>query len=238
MNTNSNSYTLIYASTMVVVVAFLLAFAASALRPVQEKNVALDKKKQILAALNIRSFDTRSIEDTYAAVITADRIINANGETVKAGEAKDQDGFKLEGKEVCDAQLPLYVCQIDGQTKYVFPVTGRGLWGGLWGYIALNADLRTVYGAYFSHESETAGLGSLIAEEAFQDQFQGKEVFADSTAAAPVALTVVKKGKVEADKDAYQVDGVTGATLTTNGVAEMVNSGLQRYANFLHANQN
>lgn len=235
MNTNSNSYTIIYASVMVVIVAFLLAFVSSALKPTQDKNVEIDKKKQILAALNIRDLqDAKAIEDKYNEVILADMIINAKGDTLNAGTEKDQAGFKVENKEISTENLPIYICNVDGQTKYVVPMSGRGLWGGLWGYMAINDDCATVYGAYFSHESETAGLGSPIAEQKFQDQFKNMHIFAD-TASTQVALTIVKKGQVKNPE--YEVDGLTGATLTTKGAAAMVTDGLQQYIGFFNANK-
>lgn len=231
MNTNKNSYTIIYASVMVVIVAFLLAFVSSALKPTQDQNVTLDKKKQILAALNIRNLDKSEIDAKYAEVVIADKVITAEGKVLKEGSLKDQDGFKVENKEISAENLPIYYCKVGNDIKYVIPMTGRGLWGGLWGYIAVNDDLRTVFGAYMSHESETAGLGALIAEEKFQDQFKGKSIFAEGDSTT-VALTVVKNGKVESDKEDYQVDGVTGATLTSVGVANMVNQGLQQYVGY------
>ncbi len=235
MNTNSNSYTIIYASVMVVIVAFLLAFVSSALKPTQDKNVEIDKKKQILAALNIRDLqDAKAIEEKYNEVILADMVINAKGDTLNAGAEKDQAGFKVENKEISTENLPIYICNVDGQTKYVVPMSGRGLWGGLWGYMAINDDCATVYGAYFSHESETAGLGSPIAEQKFQDQFKNMHIFAD-TASTQVALTIVKKGQVKNPE--YEVDGLTGATLTTKGAAAMVTDGLQQYIGFFNANK-
>lgn len=234
MNTNSNSYTIVYASVMVVIVAFLLAFVSSALKPTQDRNVELDKKKQILAALNIRGLQgSGDVEAKYNEVVVADMVVNAKGDTLKAGDKKDQDGFRVENKEISPDNLPLYVCEVEGQTKYVIPMSGRGLWGGLWGYMAVDEDFRTVYGAYFSHESETAGLGSILAEQSFQDLFKGKQIFSD-TANAQVALTIVKKGQVKSP--AYEVDGLTGATLTTKGAAAMVNEGLQQYVGFFNAN--
>lgn len=224
MNTNSNGYTIGYAAVMVVIVAFLLAFVSSVLKPTQDKNVELDKKKQILAALNQRGLEKNSIEATYTALVKSDLIINEDG-SVKAEEG----GFKATNSE-----LVVYVCEVEGAKKYVFPVTGKGLWGGLWGYIALNDDFQTVFGVYMSHESETAGLGSVIAEEKFQKKFDGKSVFAEGDA-EKVALTVVKAGKVA--NDAIEVDGITGATLTCNGVAAMVNGGLQNYVNFFNVNK-
>ncbi|EJW93720.1 NADH:ubiquinone oxidoreductase, Na(+)-translocating, C subunit [gut metagenome] len=236
MNTNSNSYTIIYASVLVVIVAFLLAFVSSALKPTQDKNVQLDKKKQILAALNLRDIPKDQIEAKYDEVIKADMVIKADGSVVKAGENKDQDGFNVDNKSITAENLPLYVCEINGETKYVVPMSGRGLWGGLWGYMAVNSDCATIFGTYISHESETAGLGSLIAEEKFQVLFQNKKIFSDP-ASSEVALHVVKKGKVEKGQEDYQVDGITGATLTTNGVDAMVNAGLQQYVGFFKANK-
>ncbi len=231
MNTNKNSYTIIYSAVLVVIVAFLLAFVSSALKPTQDKNEALDKKKQILAALNIRNLSTPDeVEAKYNEAIVADMVVDSAGTVVKDGKGKDKDGFAVSTKEISATCLPVYVCKVEGETKYLVPMTGRGLWGGLWGYVAVNADLQTVYGAYFSHESETAGLGALIAEEKFQDQFKGKYLFDDDS--THVALTVVKNGKVAPGKENVQVDGITGATLTSVGVANMVNKGLQQYVDY------
>ena len=229
MNTNSNSYTIIYASVMVIIVAFLLAFVSSSLKPIQDANVAIDKKSQILASLNIRGLEKSEIEAKYDNVIVCDPIIKADGAVVNEGTAKDEASFVLDSKDVNDENMPLYIANVDGATKYVIPVTGRGLWGGLWGYIALNEDCQTVFGAYMSHSSETAGLGALLVEDWFHARFVGKKLFKGDD---QVALTVVKAGAVkEAD---YEVDGITGATLTTNGVANMVKDGLQKYIGFIN----
>lgn len=235
MNTNSNSYTIIYASVMVVIVAFLLAFVSSALKPTQDKNIEMDKKKQILAALNVRD-KSMNVEEMYDKYVIADIIVRADGSVVNEGKDKDRAGFKVENKNIDDNTLPVYICKVNDAVKYVIPMTGRGLWGGLWGYMAVNDDFATVYGAYFSHESETAGLGALIAEEKFQDLFKGKSIFSDASA-EEVALTVVKHGQVEPDKQNCQVDGLTGATLTSVGVADMVNKGLGKYTGFFKANK-
>ena len=230
MNTNSNTYTIIYASVMVIIVAFLLAFVSSSLKPIQDANVAIDKKSQILSSLNIRGLEKSEIEATYDKVIVCDPIIKADASVVNEGTGKDEAAFALDSKDVNDENMPLYIANVDGATKYVIPVTGRGLWGGLWGYIALNEDCKTVFGAYMSHASETAGLGALLVENWFHERFLGKKLFKGDD--ANVALTVVKAGSVkEAD---YEVDGITGATLTTNGVAAMVKDGLQKYIGFIN----
>ena len=209
LNTNSNLYIIIYAAVMVVIVAFLLAFVSKALQQKSDANVAIDKKSQILAALCIRSLDKSMVEAKYAEVVK---------------EEKDMDG-----------DHPLYICKVDGQTKYVVPVKGMGLWGGLWGYIGINDDGCTVYGAYFSHESETAGLGALIAELPFQEQFKGKKIF-DSN--GNVVLSVIKVGKKINGLDASsRCDALTGATLTSDGVDQMLKSCLAKYKDILNNNQ-
>ena len=196
LNTNSNAYNIIYSAVLVVVVAFLLAFMFKALKPLQDANVALDQKKQILYSLNIRGLDGNEAEAKYAEVVKNE------------GE---KDGQKY------------YLCEIDGEDILVVSLKGMGLWGGISGYIAIHGDESpTVYGAYFNHESETAGLGAEIKDsQTWQEKFIGKKVFVDGT--QDVALSVVKK----VDDPETQVDCVTGATLTSIGVNDMIKNGLK-----------
>lgn len=222
---------------MVIVVAFLLAFVSSALKSTQDANVDIDKKSQILSSLNLKTLAKDSVEIVYAQVVKNDMVFGKDVKPTKDGSLEgnggqhDQQGFKVANKEISDENRPLYVCEIDGETKYVIPVTGAGLWGGIWGYIALDDDCETVYGAYFSHESETAGLGARIVEDWFQDSFKGKKIFAEGS--DDIALTVVKKGKQGDIAPENYVDGITGATLTCNGVDEMIKNCLSRYKDIL-----
>ena len=170
MNTNSNSYTIIYASVMVVIVAFLLAFVSSSLKATQDKNVQLDTKKQILAALNIKNVENADAE--YQKYVKGDMLMNVDG-TLTENTGEFATNYEKEVKE--HQRLHVFVCDVDGQTKYVVPVYGAGLWGGIWGYVALNEDKDTVYGVYFSHASETPGLGAEIATDWFQHEFAGKK---------------------------------------------------------------
>lgn len=227
LNTNSNAYTITYATVVVVIVAFLLAFAYAGLKERSNSNERIDKKQQILAALNIRNVDKVQTEDRYKEVVMADEIVNARGKVLKQGTQKDQDGFKVDRKSMSSECLPVYVCSVGNEIKYVIPMVGKGLWGSIWGFVALNADGQTIYGAYFSHESETAGLGSLIKEEPFQKEFQGKKAYLNGTP----ALKVVKSGTV---KDANtECDGITGATLTSKGVNDMIHEYLKNYQAYL-----
>ena len=188
MKTNSNSYTIIYSAVIVVIVAFLLAFVFQGLKPQQDANVALDKKKQILNALNIRDLSNEVADKTYKEVVEADEIIDVQGRVLNAGKpGGEQAGFKLESKDYKAGRLALYVCKVNGQRKYVIPVYGMGLWGPISGYIALNED-------------------------------------------KAIALGVEKK----VDDPATQVDAVTGATLTSNGVRDMLHEGLSKYLVFLN----
>ena len=200
LNTNSNTYIIIYSTILVVIEAILLAFVYQALKPMQDANVALDIKKQILYSLNIRGLDGQEAEAKYAAVV----------------KSEEKAGDKL-----------YYVCEVEGQKKYVFPLKGMGLWGGISAFVSVNDDLNTIYGAYFNHESETAGLGAEIKDsQEWQERFQGKKIFGDD---GQLAIGVVKK----VDNPDSQVDCVTGATLTSNGVSDMLRDGLKSYVELL-----
>ena len=231
MKTNSNSYTIIYSVIIVVIVAFLLAFVFQALKPMQDANVALDKKKQILNSLNIRDLNDAQADAKYKEVVVADRVIDEKGKVLLPGTTGGENaGFKLDSKDYKEGKLAIYICRVNGETKYVVPVYGMGLWGPISGYIALNADKSTVYGVYFNHESETAGLGAEIKDnKAWQEKFQGKKLFKNGDDKA-IALSVEKK----VEDPTTQVDAVTGATLTSNGVRDMLHEALGKYLVFIN----
>jgi len=199
LNTNSNAYIIIYSAVLVVIVAFLLAFVYQALKPMQDANVALDVKKQILYSLNIRDLDGAEAEAKYAEVVKEEKENEDNGQKV-------------------------YECQIDGKNIVVVSLKGMGLWGGISGYLAVDPEGK-VYGAYFNHESETAGLGAEIKDsQEWQEKFIGKKIWDEQ---GNVVLSVVKK----VDNPESQVDCVTGATLTSNGVDAMLKDGLKNLQN-------
>ncbi len=194
LNTNSNTYIIIYSAILVVIVAFLLAFVYKALKPMQDRNVELDRKIQVLYSLNIRNLDGAEAEAKYKEVI------------------EEESDFL--GNE-------LLFAEIDGETLMVYGMKGMGLWGGISGYMSVRLDPEkggfSVYGAYFNHESETAGLGAEIKDsQEWQEKFIGKRIFDDEC--KHVVLSVVKK----VEDPECQVDCVTGATLTSNGVDDMI----------------
>ena len=227
MNTNSNIYTIIYASVMVVIVAFVLAFVSHTLSDRQKANEDFDKMKQILTALNIDASDAEDVSAVFNKHVKADQIINSNSEVMS-----EEGGFSIEvkqelAKDLADRQLPLYVCDVDGEVKYILPLYGAGLWGPLWGYVALNEDKNTVYGVYFDHDGETPGLGAEISMPRFQKQFLNKELMKGDA----IALSVVKNG--QAHDANHEVDGLSGGTITSNGVDAMLKTCLSQYKTFL-----
>lgn len=234
MKTNSNSYTIVYSVILVLIVAFLLAFVFQALKPMQDANVQLAQQKQILFALNQdRNMTNEQAVQLWKKIIIADDVINADGKVTEAGKQGGVDaGFKLTSKDAKEGKLALYRCKVNGEDKYVIPVYGNGLWGPINGFIAINGDKQTVFGAYFNHESETAGLGAEIKDNAsWQAKFKGKKLFSGADK-QKIALAVEKK----ITNPSTQVDAVTGATLTSNGVTEMFQAdkgGLQPYVKFL-----
>ena len=221
IDTNSDVYAVLYSAVVVVIVAFLLAGVSSALKPMQDANDELDKKKQILASLNERNLPDAAA--TYDALIVADPIVDAQGNVVA-----ENGGFEVANDAVSEDNLPLYIAEIDGATKYILPMTGNGLWGGIWGYLALNDDCNTIYGVYFSHASETPGLGAEIAGDKFQGRFPGKKVYGEN---GEVGLSVLKKS---ADAE-FHVDAVSGATITCNGVDAMLKLKLSPYYKYLNS---
>jgi Na+-transporting NADH:ubiquinone oxidoreductase subunit C len=222
LNTNSNVYTILYAAVMVIVVAFLLVFVSQTLKDRQDANIVNDTKQQILSALNLR--DLPDVAGKYDQVIKADALMQKDGQLV---EYKGQ--FNTTYKSEFDkGNLHVFVAEVEGQTKYIIPMNGLGLWGTIWGYIALNEDRSTVYGVYFSHASETPGLGGEIAGLKFQNRFPGKQVVDGNE----IGLKVVKYGKAVQGSQ-YEIDGVTGATITSTGVNSMINKVLSEYIPFL-----
>lgn len=230
MNTNKNSYTLIYATVMVIIVALMLALVSSSLKGIQTANVELDKKKQILSSLNINleGQDAAALYDKY---IVKELVINVKAEVLSEvkGDAFQLDYIKELAKPVEDRKLPLYIADVDGATKYIVPLRGAGLWGPIWGYIALNEDKNTVYGTFYSHASETPGLGAEIAQTGFQQEFVGKRIINDKNEF--VSIAVMKPGQVAENQD--QVDGISGGTITSKGVEKMLLTCIGQYEAYL-----
>ncbi len=222
LDRDSNAYTVLYASVMVVLVAVLLAFTSQSLRSFQQKNEENDKRQQILRSINV-TVAANEAEAKYNELIKEAFLVN------EAGEKVEGDAFAADVvKSASENKYPVFVALIDGQPRYIMALHGAGLWGPIWGYISLENDKNTVYGADFSHQGETPGLGAEITKPEFSSTFKGKKVFIDGSFKS---IAVVKPGKSAAGQD--YVDGISGGTITSKGVDNMLFNCLSGYVKFL-----
>ena len=229
MNKNSSGFTFLFSSIMVVVVATLLATAAIVLGPYQARNIRLEKMQNILASIGIKS-NPEEVEKIFAQYSKEQIILDNKGvpitEKISAFDIDLKKELDKGRAGNADKQLfPLFVFDKDGKLYYIIPVRGKGLWGPIWGYIALEEDLNTVYGASFGHKGETPGLGAEIDTEEFQKQFKGKKILDQQGSFVSVHL---KKGGAAPD-DPHGVDAVSGGTITSGGVSEMLQRTIKTY---------
>jgi Na+-transporting NADH:ubiquinone oxidoreductase subunit C len=229
MDKDSNKATFLFSSVMVVIIAILLSITAISLAPYQAKNIRIEKMKNILTSVAIDA-ETSETEELYEQYITQQIVLNNKGEevtgTITAFDIdlkKEMDKTKT-GK--ADEQLfPLFICNKGKKSFYIVPIRGKGLWGPIWGYISLEGDMNTIYGASFGHKSETPGLGAEIETEKFQQQFIGKKIFDES--GDFVSITILKGGA--SPNNMHAVDAISGATITSKGVTEMLKKTLSNY---------
>jgi len=226
MNKNGNTYTFLYAAMMVILVAAILASVSMALKPRQKKNAEIEKMQNILASVNIES-TAENAEQIYAERIQNEYVINVKGEQVD-GDAFNTNLKKERAKDENEMKLPVFECNTDEGMKYVLPVYGTGLWGPIWGYISVNDDMNTIYGANFDHEGETPGLGAEISTPMFEEPFKGKKIF-DETGKL-VSIVVAKVGEVAPEE--HKVDGISGGTITSKGLEKMLLDDFTSYQEF------
>lgn len=230
MNRQSNTYTIIYSTVLVLVVGVVLSVVYQALRPKQLENIADDTKKQILASARIVPEAGQNIGELYSTHIKSSYIVNDKGEKIDPTTNAFDVNVSLESKKPASERLlPVFECTTDNGLKYILPVYGAGLWGPIWGYLAFDSNGDTIYGAYFAHAGETPGLGAEIEKPAFRDQFEGKDVFSQTGDFQSVA--VVKVGKEPAGQ--AWVHAVSGGTITSQGVQKMLFDSLEPYSAFL-----
>ncbi|KGN97394.1 Na(+)-translocating NADH-quinone reductase subunit C [Porphyromonas gingivicanis] len=244
MNREGNTYTILYAAIMVVLVAVALALTSQLLKNFKQENVRVDKMEQILRSLNIVVSNKTEVAKTYRAIIKKELLVNEKGEVVSSFEGNDlaaNNAFNMntanQFKSISSGSeyiLPLYVAEVDGNQKFVLPMNGNGLWGAIWGYLALDADANTIFGSDFGHAGETPGLGAEIATEHFAKSFVGKHIA--NASGQVIGVAVVKGGKFVDEREF--VDGISGGTLTSNGVDEMISYCLKQYTPYLTKSAN
>ena len=229
MNTNSNKFIFIFSSAMVVIVAVLLSVASIGLGPLQQKNIRIEKMQNILGSIGIKS-EAAMAEELFKKYIKEQVVLNNKGEIENTNIAAFEIDLKKELDKVrtgnADKQLfPLFVCNKEGKFFYIIPVRGKGLWGPIWGFIALEEDMNTIFGVSFGHKSETPGLGAEIETTTFQGKFIGKKILDE--AGKYVSVKVLKGNN--SSNNIHGVDAMSGATITSDGVSEMIQRTLANY---------
>lgn len=216
-----------FATVMVVVVAVLLSTLFLALKPMQDANVEQEKRQEILKSIGVNV--SRSEAKTAYENYIKEAVIIKNGEVVSedAERAFNINMAKAVKIDLEEREVPLYIAEKDGNKYYIVPMRGTGLWGPIWGNLALKSDGNTVLGTTFGHKGETPGLGAEIATEVFQDQFPNKQIMEGNSF---TSIRVIKKGKGSSPE--HEVDGISGGTITSKGVDAMIMDCLQPYIGY------
>ena len=233
INKNATGYTFLFSIVMVLIVGTALAYTSLSLKPLQKKNEADKKMVDILGAIGIETSRENAITDfpiyvkERLSLDSEGNVLNRSSGNVDPTDSSDP--FNLDVKKdyrskkpASELSFPLYICEENGENIYVIPVAGSGLWGPIWGFVALESDMKTIYGAKFDHKTETPGLGAEIKDDFFSDKFKGQKL----REASPY-FTIIKGGrKIE---DMHSVDGITGGTITSVGVGEMIDRTISIY---------
>ncbi len=231
LDKNSSAFTFGFAIIMVVVVGAALSFTAMSLKPMQDQNAADKKRMDILGAIKVEATRANA-QEVYSTYIKSSLVLNHKGEVKEGAEAFDVDiqkEFRDKTLTEEDRNYPLFLAEKDGKEYLVVPVVGKGLWGPIWGFCGLESDYTTFYGASFDHKSETPGLGAEIKTDMFEGQFPGKTLNYDGN-----KLFEVTKGAGSSSTN-FQVDGITGGTITSKGVEEMLVRTFNIYKNYFES---
>ncbi|NND94931.1 MAG: NADH:ubiquinone reductase (Na(+)-transporting) subunit C [Flavobacteriales bacterium] len=256
INKEGNGYTFGFAALMVILVGASLAMVSIGLKPEIKKNEADKKMMDILSSIGVDS-ERSTAADVFNSVVKERILIDASGEVISSATGQvdptnSEDPFNVDVKKQYKQMIskivqankndketlidlvsqqpveyPLFRCEKEGEEFYVVPMVGTGLWGPIWGYVAMQEDMKTVYGASFDHKTETPGLGAEIKEDFFEEQFVGESTYKEGDF---VSIAVVKGTSKAENKNA--VDGITGGTITSNGVGEMVYRTMAIYDNY------
>jgi Na+-transporting NADH:ubiquinone oxidoreductase subunit C len=230
MDVNSNKYTYLFATVMVVLVAFILSGLSLSLKERQDANIELEKRQNILKSVGVE-VERSEAKEAYDKYITQSVVIQ-NGTVVSenANEAFTIDMSKAIAATPEERKVPLYLADVDGEKFYIIPMRGKGLWGPIWGYVALKGDGNTIAGATFDHKGETPGLGAEISGSQFQEQFAGKSIMDEGNF---VSITVIKPGKNV--KPEHEVDGISGGTITSDGLHNMLADCFKPYVGYFQS---
>ena len=239
MDTNKNSYTIIYSIVMVVLVAAVLAFVSLSLKDKQNENISNEKKQYLLASVGLGADANFDQVITEAIVVDGNgNVINTANSNIASSEAfnistSEQAALIKNGAPKDELRLPVFVATLpDGSQAYIFSAYGAGLWGPIWGWVSLKTDLNTISGVKFDHAGETPGLGAEIATPKFAGQFTGKEIFVGGEFAS---IAIVKGGAKEGSTN--EVDAISGGTITSKALDSSIKMWLEAYLPYIKSLQ-
>ena len=241
INTEKNSYTVLFAAVMVIVVGSVLAFMASGLSDRIAKNVRFEKQQNILYAMGVNEnpdegsvsfIPTDQVEGEFQKYITQQWVLEGDQKT------ENNEAYLIDLKKEIAARkngqtyrLPVFVGEKDGKTYHILPMYGKGLWDAIWGYVSVDENM-VVQGVYFDHKSETPGLGANIKQRYFMDDFTGESLL-DGSRLAGIKVAKGNNDPLNERKDDNAVDALAGATITGNGVSAMIRESMNLYKDYL-----
>ncbi len=241
INTEKNTYTVVFAIVMVIIVGSILAFLASGLSEKIKENERFEKQQNILYAMGVNENEdegsvnfipTDRVEEAFSKYITQQWIIEGEEMT------QDEEAYLIDLKKQITAakngntpKLPVFIGEKEGKKFYIIPMYGKGLWDAIWGFIALNEEM-VVQGVYFDHKAETPGLGANIKQRYFMDDFEGESIL-DGNRYAGIKVAKGNNDPVNQIKDDNEVDALAGATITGNGVSAMIRESVNLYKDYL-----
>jgi Na+-transporting NADH:ubiquinone oxidoreductase subunit C len=243
MNKENNLYTVLFACAMVIVVGTILAYLASALSGKIKENERFEKQQNILYAMGVNeNEDEGSVNFVPADVVEQEFTTYITKQLVIEGDkiTENDEAYLIDLKKELDKlkngvtpQLPVYVGDKDGETYYIVPMYGKGLWDAIWGFMALDKNM-VVQGVYFDHKAETPGLGANIKQRYFMDDFTGESILNGSNY---TGIKVIKGNNdpVNNIKDDNEVDALAGATITGNGVSAMISKTVTLYKDYFES---
>ena len=229
MDRDSNLYTFLFATLMVLVVATVLAYTSQSLKGLQNENIRKEKMQNILSAIGINVTRNES-EQLYKEYIIEELALKIDGSVNnKINPFSDIVLAKEIKKDYKDQHFPLYIAEIDSEKYFIIELRGVGLWDAIWGYMSLKNDLKTIKGVSFDHKGETAGLGAEITKDWFKERFVDEKVFDDMGELTGITVLKGNNDPNNQDKEDHEVDAISGSTITGDGVTNMIKERLNNY---------
>lgn len=233
MNKDSNFYTFLFSLIMVLIVASSLALTSESLKERQNENVVKEKMQNIISTIGIKATRDEA-QNLYKKYIKRELSLLRDGSVDENKNAFLIDLSTEIKKDIDQQRYPLFVAEMDEKKYFIIPLRGSGLWDAIWGYVALEDDMSTIKGIVFDHKGETAGLGAEITQQWFQDMFVGEKVFNSSSKLVGISVSKSNNDPKNLDKNDHEVDAISGATITGDGVSDMIIERLNHYISYFN----